>query len=792
MKYNLDNLHWQEFEILSFKVLQVLVATNVQFIEGGNDKGRDIVHDGESVNFEKKWKGKWIFQVKHKSKDYNKKKLSDKLASDLKRELGKVFITNELSYDNYVLITNRTIDGNLFDRLNKIFLDFKYEHNIECENFTILNYYHIESCIDFNETLKWDYPHIISHPDFKLLLNNVINHSLETRKRGWLNGIEKQRIKFVYTQFFQKANDKLNQYPAIILSGPPKSGKTFNAEILALNFSVFKKFRAILIDNPEEIEKSYNASLKQIFICDDAFGKHALSLRAEEWFQKLERIFNLADKSHLFIFTSREYIFRAFINFGDQIAQDFLEKIIVESHNYSTQEKLSILKRYTLLSEIEDYDKSSIAHNEIELTSHKNFSPETIRAFFANISKENNGNQLKEFKEHLNEPDAYLSVVFFKLNEIKQAVLLAVLCASQNNENSVYKSFDFICNDLNINNLLNSDIEFDELDDSILRILKSDKIEEINFYHPSMQEFLIRQLINNKNSKLREVVIKNLNLQLLNLSLFKPSENSIFTTEKGKIVEFNSADIPRLQIGLSRLIYHKNLSINDISSVFKWFKTKNLTIELRINDCPTFNSLKLIAIELISSISKFKFYHYHKNESNSSWSNMLFDIKSIMTLYGLKLEDFAFEYFENLLNEKKEQSSYWKLVFRILSFTSDEFIKYCVGKEWLNGFYDELRKDILKLGHELFGDDFPEFKEYKTKVKEGKRVEKRKNKPNKTWYPRFLNVKERIDILKEIKGNEIGIKILNRLSQSYEEIKQVSAYAKNRHRFIVKKGWWKE
>jgi len=792
MRYNLDDLHWQEFEILSFKILQILVSTDVQFIEGGNDKGRDIVHDGKSNDFKNNWSGKWVFQAKHKSKNYNSKELLKSLSADLKRELEKVFITNELVYDNYILVTNKTIDGTLFDQLHKTFLDFKCENAIDCENFTILSYRHIESCIDSNEILKWYYPNIISHPDFKLLLNDAINYNLETRKRGWLNGLEKQREKFVYTQFFQKANDKLNEYPAIILSGPPRSGKTFNAEILALNFSVFKNYQAILIDNPEEIEDSYVSERKQIFICDDAFGKHALSFRAEEWFQKLERIFNLADESHLFIFTSREYIFRAFINFGNEIAKTFLEKIIVESHNYSTQEKLSILKRYTLLSEIEDYEKSLIIHNQNELTRHKNFSPETIRAFFANIDVENNGNQLKKLREHLHKPDAYLSVVFFKLSEIKQAVLLAVLCATRNSENSIYKSFESICSDLNIHNLVNSKIEFDELDDSILRILKSDKIEEINFYHPSMQEFLIRQVISNKTRKLREVVVQNLNLQLLNLSLIKPSKNSIFPTEKGKIVEFNRDDISRLEIGLSRLINHQDISIHDTSSIFKWFKSKSHTIDLKINDNPLFNSIKSIAIELISAVSVFGFYFYHKNESNSSWSNMLSNIKNISTLYGLKQENFNFEYFKDILDEKKEESFYWILVLRVLSFNNDKFIEGIVGKEWLNTFYTKLRKDIFDLGYELFGNDFPDFEEYKKKVKERKRVEKRKNKPNKTWYPRFLKVKEKMDVLKEVKGNEIGIKILNRLSKPYEEIKQVGDYAKNRHEFIVEKGWWEK
>ena len=67
---------------------------------------------------------------------------------------------------------------------------------------------------------------------------------------------------------------------------------------------------------------------------------------------------------------------------------------------------------------------------------------------------------------------------------------------------------------------------------------------------------------------------------------------------------------------------------------------------------------------------------------------------------------------------------------------------------------------------------------------------KRKSKPNNSWYPRYISVNDRISILKEIKGLKIGFKILNPLILPYDEIKQISDYAKNRHIFNVGKGWW--
>ncbi len=792
MKYNLDELHWQEFEVLVFKILQILISPSVQFIEGGNDKGRDIIYDGRAKDYQKEYSGKWIFQVKHKSKMVEEKELSSSLLSDLRNELIKVFVKNKFECDNYIFVTNKTINGPLFDQLNNSFKEFKETRNIKCNKFNIISYRHIESCIDNNNTLKWSYPNIINHPDFLLLIKESFNHNLDTRRKAWLNGLEKQRQKFVYTQFFQKANDKLNEFPAIILSGPPKSGKTFNAEMLALNFSTFKGYQPILIDHPDEIENSYERSGNQIFICDDAFGKYSLAYRSQDWFNKLERILNLADDSHLFIFTSREYIFRAFINYGNEVAKEVLEKIIVESHNYSIQEKLAILKRYTTLSNISDIDKSIILDHETELINHKNFSPETIRAFFANVDIAKNNHQLRELEQHLEKPDSYLSSVFFKLSKIKQAALLSVLCTIKNNRKIIFKAFESICNDLNISVITDSQIEFDELDDSILRIFRTDKIEEIFFYHPSMQEFLTRQLIVSETGKLREIVLKNINNELLSLSIIKPSINSLFNYEKQEIIKLNKADLAKVEVGLKRLVGNEDISLYQVASIFYWFRSDYHVLDLKINDSPLFMSTKDILVALIYLIGSEEFYYHHKMETTSQWSRLFAIIKNTSKSYGMELDNYSFKYFTDILKDKIKEASHWMIVFRILGFTSDDYIITEVGRDWLNNFFKTLKNDINELGYEIFGTDFPEFKIHNKYILENKHhKEKLKEKPNRTWYPRFLNVKDRIDILKEIKGSNIGNSILERLILPYDEIQKYSDFAKNRHGFNINRGWWK-
>lgn len=146
-----------------------------------------------------------------------------------------------------------------------------------------------------------------------------------------------------------------------------------------------------------------------------------------------------------------------------------------------------------------------------------------------------------------------------------------------------------------------------------------------------------------------------------------------------------------------------------------------------------------------------------------------------------------------LLQGSKDNEDYWVLVFRSLLFLDDETVKFIVGKEWLNVFYLKLKKDMDVLGHEVYGDDYPEFERYNylTKVKK-EFSEKMIEKPSKTWYPRLLAVEDRVDTLKDIKGSLISNKILSRLLARYDHLKGLEEYARNRHNFIVSKGWWND
>lgn len=799
MKYNLNDLHWQEFEKLSFKCLQYLVSNSVEFIEGGSDKGRDMQFKGKSSSFKKEWsKGNWIFQAKHKS---DIKKSTAQLKSDLADELKKVFITNKFDYDYYVLVTNVPTSSTLIDTLNNLVDNFIINHQVKTFQFAILGYRHIESCIDDYDSLKWNFVNVISHPDFQVLIEKQFSKGINNRMKAWLKHVDKTKNYFVNTGFYTKAIEKLKENNIIILSGPPKSGKTFNAEIIGYNYSLQEGQEIIIVYKPEDVESYYNENRKQLFICDDAFGKHQLSSNHNEWFRTLLTIFSLVDDNHKFIFTSREYIYRGFANLMDEDLNEFLNKILVESHNYSIQEKNALLHRYTIKSNLGLHNKKLILESLKTLTKHKNFSPETIRAFFSNLPNSLTGkNILTLIKVHLNAPDTYLSKVFNNLSEMRKASVLSVLCALFNKFEEISFCYTKICNDLNINSLRTPELEFNELDDSILRILENDGSQVVKFYHPSMQEFLIKEVTKNPHSNLKNTVIKNINIGILRLCFFKP--NSIKIKKQKNQYENKSVfrpflpltteDFANFKVGIFRVINNSRVTLRYYVEVFSWYNSEDNSIYLKLNDFKFYSEVKSIFQVLTSTLSKWNFFEKHKAESVSDWSDLLRSIGRLYTTMGIAINEDFMPYQLQLLKMKKDDSEYWKLVFRLLNESNANLLFSEIGKDWFNDFFSSTNNQISRLGNQAYGEDFPEFKIYKEKLKKNGGHVKEKNKLNKFWYPTFLEVQEKMKILKEVQGTDIGQKILTRLEKNYGIVVKLETHARKRHYFIVGKGWWKD
>lgn len=772
-KYDIDKLEWQQFEELSFKCLQYDISPSICFIEGGNDKGRDFEYTGVTDFFDDAFlEHKYIFQSKHKSISNG----FTSLKKDLTQELEKVYIKNSFQYDTYCLVTNISITGNQYDILNKVFEQFITDNEFSFSiRFKLYSYRHFESCIDKHNSLKWIFPSIVRNTDFKFLLEEILEKNERNITSGWLSVFERNKENFIYTSVFEKALKSVKENNLLLLSGPSKSGKTYNAEMILFNSFCNDDFTPYKIDRIEEFDKFYDINKKQIFLFDDAFGKYNIDLyRADSFNRKMEYIFELISENHRCIFTSREYIFKAFIDYSESYVRNFITKIIVEVSDLSVGEKDSLFRRYYRNSLDTKFTISKSVFDSI--IKHKNFSPETIRAYFANCS----AFELKDFAKHLNSPDDYLEKDFNNLSEKKKIVLLSTLLSLRGNHLTISYSFDNLRNDLNEQNLISLRDELIQLEGSLLKNINGD----YQFYHPSMFDFFVRY-ISKDISTYRKLLLKNFNIDLLNVFRFKP-----FSDEN--VIEINNTDVNLLIKGFERLINTPEISLSEINSIFTWISSPDVQLNFKILIKGEYKKFLSTLNSLIMEID----FSIYLNED-------IYDLGAFFRKISLNHQEIRIDHnvFENLIQSRKDDENYWLLVFRLIPLLDEEKVFILINRDWFKSFFFELRLEIDSLGKELYGNAYPEFIEVKKyeKLLENKKLEEAikienkkrsdfKQKTNKNWYPRYKKCKEKINTLKS--SHPYGYKLYEKLIPKFSHLQILEENQMNRYIFNKEKKWW--
>ncbi|MBK9960716.1 MAG: hypothetical protein IPP06_05095 [Saprospiraceae bacterium] len=380
--------------------------------------------------------------------------------------------------------------------------------------------------------------------------------------------------------------------------------------------------------------------------------------------------------------------------------------------------------------------------------------------------------------------------VFFNLEESKKAALLSVLCTDSNKESSIHDKYKSICKDLSLNSLINAEIEFEELNDSILRIFGSELSKEILFYHPSMQEFLLRLLINDKTNNIKDAVLKNINTSILDLSYLKSKIKSMISPPDKREIILDSEDLEFLKIGVLRSLGNPSTNLGFVNSIFKWVDIENHNLDLQLNDPSLQKRLKELTVEIINTIFSEEFYQYHKDDSGFIWSQILHKIFSVISKFNLDKTNFHSA--KLLLENKYLDICGWQISLYSFFYLGEKETLDSLPNNYFELFQKELKSSINFLGYEVYGDDFPEFEFYKQEIKKNMNYDRIKRKPNENWYPRFSIVNKKIKTLKEMRNFETAKNILISISEEYSVLDNLRIYSKNRHNFIVGKGWWNE
>ncbi|MCF0060560.1 hypothetical protein MUK70_15055 [Dyadobacter chenwenxiniae] len=701
VKFDLAILGWQQFELLAFKCLQEDISRSIKYFDGGKDKGRDIIYSGVTHFFEVgENSADHIFQVKHKS---DLKAFAD-LKNDLNKELRKVIIRHDLPFDNYCLVTNLPINANEYDELRELFIDFKAEHSPNRSiNFYIYDYHHFESAIEKYSYIKWSFPSIVKSTDFEYIIRNLFIEKNSLFVKTWLSIFNRNRAKFINTNIYEEAKVKIEDNTAILLSGPPRTGKTFTAEMILLDKFIQEGFCPYKIDNIEKFFNFFVEGEKQLFLFDDTFGRHEIEpSRADEINRKLEDVFELLDSNHKCVFTSREYIVRAFDEYSDLNIEKMLSKITVDTSFLTPEEKENLLLRYFTIK----FPNCDFAYpNGLKLlTSHVNFSPESVRSYFEDVDEF----KAHLFLRHIGKPFKYLEKIFINLSIEKQSILLSILVSLRSDLKNIEYSYKNICNDYGRNSFISLQREVYNMDESIIKI----EGNQISFFHPSMVDFFVEYL-GNLNDIYRDVIIKNINFELLSLVRFNNRSSPEILK---KYIYLELSDLDSLQLGFRRIISNQNISIADINAILIWLNSPNILISFKLQWGIQYRDFQNgVIFDLVHvNIDKFR---------GSSVGDLIFFFKQV-TLHGYRLSN-AYNIVTELLFCKKNDPDFWNLVFRIIPVTPHEilFDERYLGQTWFDEFYATLDAQIILL------------------LKEQSSL---RGLVDISWYPRYLRCKEQL------------------------------------------------
>ena len=775
LKYNLATLEWQQFEALAYKCLVRDISPSLQFVDGGKDKGRDFLFKGTTDFFSNDGKaGSYVFQAKHKSG----KDPFGALQNDLGNELHKVYIDNGLRQDHYCLVTNLILTGDQIDALEQVVNDFMARHSeLPSFEFHIYSYRHFETCLDKHKEIRCDFTKILSRASFEELLLEILDRPNVEDERIWRSVFQRNQIRFVHTAAYDSSIDRLIEDGLVLLSGPPKAGKTFTAYALMLRLAGESGFIPYQVSSVDEFKRTFRKNRKQVFLFDDAFGRHHHDvLKADELDRSLEYVLSALDEDHKCILTSREYIYRGFADLAAVDVAKVIERVEVSVDTLSIGEKESLFLRYLHTSNATlDLDEVTID----EIIAHENFSPETLRSYF----DENSAFDLDVFRRHLKEPDAYLDKVFANLNDIHKLILLAVLFSPRPSGDCISYTFKLLCIDRNQAPLIELGKELHLLTDSVVR----KDAERYSFYHPSMYEYFIR-LMSRDLALYRSLMLKNLNADLLQLVGFVDGGQA---TNR---VAIGPNDIEEITAGLCRLISHPYTKLVDLNSMFEWFGRDDVLIAFKVR-------LKEDYRKMMRSIMNHVFLQPLTRFATESSTQLAMFFEHVAGKQSIVSQSYPLdkELITSLIKSRGTDNEVWQVAFTASLILGESESLRVIGRDWFNQFYIQLKAEINYLGQQLYGSAYPNFPEVRAyqealaspETRVGAVKKSRSDymlKTGRDWFPRFKAVREKMYRLKGC--GPIGRRIHDKLVDRFSHLASLQDRQQNRYVFLKEKKFW--
>lgn len=558
--YNFLNLSSAEFENLCRDLLQKKLNTYIESFTQGPDGGIDL-------RYAKDQNETCIIQCK-------RYKSFASLKNTLKEEVKKV---KKLKPERYILTTSAGLTPDNKCEVKNILSPF------------IQSIQDIYGRDDLNNLLgKYT---DIENQYYKLwlsstnILDKILHSKIYNQSQFEIEEI-KENIKFyVQNISFNESLEILQKEKFVIISGIPGIGKTTLARILTYHLLAngFEEF-VFLNDSIAEGYELFKEGKKQVFLFDDFLGSNFL--KTSKTTNEEKNIIRFIDKirrskNKLLIFTTREYILNQAKLEYESFNQDIPEtsKCVVDLSKYTKKVRAEILYNHLYFNDLpEEYLKELLKDKfYLQLINHRNYSPRIIESIVKSSfwQKIEPSKFPKELKNTFDNPFGVWQFAYTKhITELSQYILMLMLSAgspilyddllliTQEFAKKLSYKYSITASEKSFKEALK------ELENTFITIQKDEKsVLGISFQNPSIQDFLINYLRDNKDL-IKDII-----------------ENATFINQLYHIFTFFSEEKFRYKILLSKKItdVYVQKICQDFDKIWE-FNTKIEQITSRLNN----------------------------------------------------------------------------------------------------------------------------------------------------------------------------------------------------------------
>jgi hypothetical protein len=484
--YDLLSLSWIEFEDLTRDLLQAEFNLFIESFTPGRDDGIDL-------RFAFTNNKKSIIQCKRLDNFSH-------LYSQLKREKEKLSNKN---IDRYYISTTVGLTPARKKKIHLLFYPFIRDEADIFGKDDIINLISRHREIEEKYNKLW-------------LTNTTVLRKLLNAKVYNYSTIQIQQIKddvkvYVYNESYTEAQEILDEYHYVIISGIPGIGKTTLARMLVYNFIVSGIDSIIYIStNIGEAIKSYHEGTKQLFLFDDFLGKNFLEDKIDrnedqELISFIRKIKN--SKNKYFIMTTREYILKQAQQRYELLNRHDLDiaKCIMDLSQYTPIIKANILYNHLFFSSMSRKHLQELIKSQRYMTiiNHANYNPRIIEAILDTEDWNRVSPDLyyDHFLSYFNNPVSVWRHAFEQQISPLGKIIVIVL-GSINGLIEVDDLKTAVKNHLK-SDYISLDIDFNtslrELTGSFIRTEKDDKnIYALECFNPSIADFIHSFLLENR------------------------------------------------------------------------------------------------------------------------------------------------------------------------------------------------------------------------------------------------------------------------------------------------------